>query len=175
VRDGQQRATAALSQLQTLSARWPAESPQNYRDNLAREVGALEAALAAGDPRRLAATLESIADDLEIKLEHCIRSGGALGGAVTVRVRTVQAGSEVRSWQVFYLPRVFEAAPNPSPDLFPQLSSPTAEALVPGRYVMWVRDPVSASVGERTIVKVGEGKKELLLDLPVPVSGPRPR
>ena len=66
------------------------------------------------------------------------------------------------------MPRVFEAAANASPDLFPQLSSPTEETLVPGRYVMWVRDPMTARLGERTVVKVGEGKKDLILDLPVP-------
>ena len=71
------------------------------------------------------------------------------------------------------MPRIFEAAANASPDLFPLLSSPTEEALVPGRYVMWVRDPATARMGERTIVKVGEGRKELLLDLPVPQALPR--
>ena len=65
------------------------------------------------------------------------------------------------------------AASNASPDLFPQLSSPTNETLVPGRYVMWARDPATARLGERTVVKVGEGKKELLLDLPVPATPPR--
>jgi len=93
--------------------------------------------------------------------------------AVTVRVRTVKGGDEITSWQVFYMPRVFEAAANASPDLFPQLSSPTEDTLVPGRYVMWARDPVSTRVGERTVVKVGEGKKELLLDLPVPAAPTR--
>ena len=66
------------------------------------------------------------------------------------------------------MPRVFEAATNASPDLFPQLSSPTEDTLVPGRYVMWVRDPATARLGERTVIKVGEGRKELLIDLPVP-------
>ena len=121
----------------------------------------------------MAATIESVADDLEVKLEHCNRSGGKLGGSVTVRVRTVQGSNEIRSWQVFYMPRVFEAAASATPDLFPQLSSPTEDTLVPGRYVMWVRDSASARVGERTLVKVGEGKKELVLDLPVPAALPR--
>ncbi len=92
------------------------------------------------------------------------------GGSVVVRVRTIAGSQEKGSWQVFYMPRVFEAASNASPDLFPQLSSPTAETLVPGRYVMWVRDPATSRLGERTVVKVGEGKKELILDLPVPVA-----
>jgi ankyrin repeat protein len=173
VRTGLQRTTAALSQLQMLSNKWPAESPDDYRDNLAEHLAALDAALTVGDAGRLAATLEAVADDLEIKLEHCLKSGGGLGGSVNVRVRTVQGGTESRSWQVFYMPKVFEAASNASPNLFPQLSSPTDERLVPGRYVMWVRDPATARLGERTVVKVGEGRTELLLDLPVPASSPR--
>jgi hypothetical protein len=173
VRTAQRRASAALSQLQGLSGKWPAESPDDYRDNLAGDIAALESALSQGNVDSLAAALQSLAEDLEIKLEHCTMSGGRLGGSVVVRVRTLQGAEERKSWQVFYMPRVFEAAGNASPDLFPQLSSPTEETLVPGRYVMWVRDPATARVGERTVVKVGEGKKELLLDLPVPAAQPR--
>jgi hypothetical protein len=169
----QSRANNALSQLQALSAKWPANSPDDYRDNLAGDVSALEAALKIGDVVSLAATIQSVADDLEVKLEHCIKSGGRLGGSVIVRVRTLQGSDEIKSWQVFYLPKVFEAVTNATPDLFPQLSSPTEESLVPGRYVMWVRDPTTARLGERTLVKVGEGRKELLLDLPVPTALPR--
>ena len=170
VRAAQQRANAALSQLQGLSAKWPAESPDDYRDNLAGDVAALQAALKIGTAERLAETLQSVAEDLEAKLEHCQLSGGKLGGSVLVSVRTVAGGQESRSWQVFYMPRVFEAAAIASPDVFPQLSSPTSETLVPGRYVMWVRDPATSRLGERTVVKVGEGKKELVLDLPVPAA-----
>jgi ankyrin repeat protein len=173
VQAAQRRANAALSQLQALSEKWPAESPDDYRDNLAENIAALEAALKRGNAETLAATVDAVAEDLEDKLEHCTRSGGRLGGSVVVRVRTLQGGIEARSWQVFYMPRVFEAATNATPDLFPQLSSPTEEILVPGRYVMWVRDPATARLGERTVVKVGEGRKELLLDLPVPSELPR--
>jgi hypothetical protein len=173
LRTAQRRAATALQQLQTLSSNWPAESPEDYRDNLSGDVKALEAAIGAGNVDALVATTQAVAEDLEIKLEHCNLSGGKLGGSVTVRVRTVKGADEITSWQVFYMPRVFEAAPNASPDLFPQLSSPTEDTLVPGRYVMWARDPVSARVGERTVVKVGEGKKELVLDLPVPAAPTR--
>jgi hypothetical protein len=173
VRTAHKRAATALSGLQALSAKWPADSPDDYRDNLAGYIAALEAALKLGDAETLAATVDAVAEDLEVKLEHCTKSGGRLGGSVVVRVRTVQGGAESRSWQVFYMPRVFEAASNATPDLFPQLSSPTEETLVPGRYVMWVRDPATARLGERTVVKVGEGRKELLLDLPVPAAFPR--
>jgi hypothetical protein len=173
VRAARRQAIAALTRLNDLSAKWPAESPDDYRDNLAGDISTLQSALGAGNLDTLTAALQSLAEDLEIKLEHCTLSGGKLGGSVVVRVRTLQGGEERKSWQVFYMPRIFEAAGNATPDLFPQLSSPTAEMLVPGRYVMWVRDPATARIGERTVVKVGEGRKELLLDLPVPAPLPQ--
>ena len=173
VRTAQRRANAALSQLQALSAQVAGRIARRLpRQPCGRHRGPRERP-EPGNVDSLAAALQSLAEDLEIKLEHCTMSGGRLGGSVVVRVRTLQGGEERKSWQVFYMPRVFEAAGNASPDLFPQLSSPTEETLVPGRYVMWVRDPATARVGERTVVKVGEGKKELLLDLPVPAAQPR--
>ena len=172
LRRAQRRASAALSQLLALSTSWPAESPEDYRVNLAEDVRVLDSAL-SGDRKALAATLEAVADDLETKLEHCRKSGGKLGGSVKVRVRTVQDGQEIRSWQVFYMPKIFEVSATATPDLFPQLSSPTEELLVPGRYLMWARRPGSASVGARIVVKVGEGRPELIVDLPVPPAGSR--
>ena len=82
-------------------------------------------------------------------------------------------GAEAGRWQVFYMPKIFEVSPSASPDLFPQLSSPTEELMVPGRYLMWVRNPATSAVGERTVVKIGEGRKELMVDLPVPGSPAR--
>jgi len=133
----------------------------------------LRAALDGGNAKRLTDTLRAIAEDLEIKLEHCTRSGGKLGGSVVVRVRSVRGSDEIKNWQVFYMPRVLEAAGNAAPERFPRLSSPTDETLVPGRYVMWLRNPNTNAVGERTIVKVGECRKELLLELPVPADANR--
>jgi ankyrin repeat protein len=167
-RAAHQRAMTALARLRSLSAAWPAQSPEDYRINLAADVTALSSVLARGDQQVLGEALEAAADDLEAKLEHCQKSGGKLGGSVLVRVRTVQAGQEAGKWQVFYMPRIFEVSPNAVPDLFPQLSSPTEEMIVPGRYLMWARNPATSKIGERTVVKVGEGRKELVVDLPVP-------
>jgi hypothetical protein len=167
------RVRVVVSRLQALAANWPAQSPEDYRANLDRHVRTLQQALAANDVSQLAALLEAMADDLEVKLEHCQNSGGKLGGSVVVRVRTVRGDEEVRNWQVFYLPKVLEAVGVSSADRFPQLSSPTHETLVPGRYVMWVRDSSSDSTGERIVVKVGEGRKELVLDLPIPAGTTR--
>jgi ankyrin repeat protein len=168
-----QRARGVLAQLIELSGAWPAQSPEDYRANLAAEVDALRAGLDTGDAAAVTATLQSVSDDLEAKLEHCNRSGGKLGGSVAVRVRTLQGDQEIKSWQVFYMPKVFEATKNAGADLFPLLSSPTEDTLVPGRYLMWVRNPVTSRLGERTVVKVGEGKKDLLVELPVPADPPR--
>jgi len=167
------RARVAVSALQDLARNWPAESPADYRASLARHVTVLEDGLVSGDATRLTALLEALADDLEVKLEHCKRSGGKLGGSVTVQVRTVQDGQEIRNWQVFYLPKVLDVLGASAANRFPQLSSPTHETLVPGRYVMWVRDASSEKTGDKVVVKVGEGKKELLLDLPVPAGARR--
>jgi ankyrin repeat protein len=167
-RAAHKRAATVLARLRALAAAWPSESPEDYRLNLAADAEALSVAIARADQQVLRQSLEAIADDLEAKLEHCQKSGGKLGGSVLVRVRTVQSGAEAGKWQVFYMPRIFEVSPNAVPDLFPQLSSPTEEMIVPGRYLMWVRDPASSTVGERTVVKVGEGRKELIVDLPVP-------
>ena len=38
---------------------------------------------------------------------------------------------------------------------------------------MWVRDTNSDRTSDKTTVKVGEGKKELLLDLSLPVGSQR--
>ena len=38
---------------------------------------------------------------------------------------------------------------------------------------MWVRDPTGERTSEKSLVKVGEGKKDLLLDLAVPPELPR--
>jgi hypothetical protein len=163
-----ERARSALRELLALSVKWPAQSPEDYRRNLAVMVRTLEAAVAQGGAS-LAVPLGAVAEDLEAKLEHCRKSGGKLGGSVTVRVRTVQGAEEAKSWQVLYLPKILELSETAAPDRFPQLSSPTEEILVPGRYVMWLRHPVTGTMSDRTVVKVGEGRKELLLDLSVPV------
>ena len=164
------RVKNAVTKLQLLAAHWPAQSPVDYRTNLAASVTLLDRAIAAQRVDRLTAVLEALGDDLEVKLEHCTKSGGTLGGSVVVSVRTVEGDHESRNWQVLYLPKVFEAMGGVTPDRFPKLSSPTSETLVPGRYVMWVRDADNRT-SERISVKVGEGKKELPLDLTVP-SGP---
>lgn len=167
VASGRERAQTAVRSLLDLSAAWPATSPLAYRRSLAMLVGTLDWAAQRGRPA-LPQVLEALADDLEAKLEHCRASGGKLGGAVAVRVRTVQDGGAVRRWQVLYIPKILEVAPTAAPDLFPQLSSPTDDRLVPGRYLMWAREPFTGQTSERMVLKVGEGRAALDVELPVP-------
>jgi hypothetical protein len=163
------RVRVVVSKLEALSANWPAQSPADYRLNLERNVTTLSRSLTL-PPEQLTAVLDAIGDDLEVKLEHCTLSGGKLGGSVVVNVRTVLGSEESRNWQVLYLPRVLEASGVTAADRFPQLSSPTHETLVPGRYVMWAQNPTTNQVSERTVVKVGEGRGELTLDLVLPAA-----
>jgi hypothetical protein len=164
------RAQEAVARLRELSKKWPAQSPLDYRTNLDHLVRNLQSMLESRDRSKITAVLQGLAEDLEAKLEHCVKSGGRLGGSVTVRVRTVRGGQEVSNWQVFYLPRVLETLGRATADRFPQLSSPTNERLVPGRYVMWSGDPVSGRLSEKAVIKVGEGRQDLTIDLAVPTS-----
>lgn len=161
------RVKNALDALVHLSSGWPAESPADYRANLDASARTFARLLTTSDAASLTAFLEALGDDLEVKLEHCTKSGGKLGGSVVVSVRTLDGDRESRNWQVFYIPKIFEAVGGTSPDRFPRLSSPTSETLVPGRYVVWGRD-ASNRTTERVTVKVGEGKKELPVELLVP-------
>ena len=58
-RAAQKRAATALARLRSLSAAWPAESPEDYRINLAADVQALSSALARSDPADPAAVSRS--------------------------------------------------------------------------------------------------------------------
>ncbi len=165
------RALAATRALLDLSTAWPAASPLVYRRSLHTLATVFDVAVRQA-PAALPQVLRSLGDDLEDKLEHCRASGGRLGGAVTVHVRTVQGGGEVRRWQVLYMPKILEVASNATPDLFPQLSSPTNDRLVPGRYLIWARQPFTGRTSERQVLKVGEGRSALEVELPVPPGPP---
>ena len=153
------------------SANWPAESPDDYRDNLAGAVAALEAALKAGEVRRSGrngAGRRRRSRDQARTLHEERRKIGRVGHRSGADAAGGRREQELAG--VLHAEECSRPPSNATPDLFPQLSSPTEEALVPGRYVMWVRDPATARLGERTVVKVGEGRKELLLELPVPAA-----
>ena len=163
------RAAAALARLLQLSRDWPRDTPEPYRRQLARTADIVETSATGADATSLAYLIEPLADDLEIKLGHCEASGGKLGGLIDVRVRTVTGAREAPNWQVLVVPRLLASAPGGAAATpFPRLSSPTAERLVPGRYVLWARHPDHGRASQRQVLVVGGGRSEVDVDLPVP-------
>lgn len=174
LRQAHERTMAALTVLIGLSNNWPRDTPEDYRRQLSATAGLVDRAIRNEDGApRLETLIEPLADDLETKLGHCQASGGRLGGLVTVQVRTVRGTREDAAWQVLVLPRIFEDAPGAAPTPFPKLSSPTASRVVPGRYLLWARDPVNGRASERLVLVVGNGQTGLDVDLPVPSATPR--
>jgi hypothetical protein len=112
--------------------------------------------------------MDGIAVDLETKLAHCIATGEPLGGVVRVRVHTRRGGGEVSNWRVFFVPKIFESMPDKAADAFPRFSSPTEIEIVPGRYLLWAKNPESDAVSERTTVRIGGTKETMTIDLAVP-------
>jgi hypothetical protein len=108
-------------------------------------------------------SLAAVADDLSVKAEHCRLAG--LAATVKTEVRTVTGEAQVPALQVFYAPALaFSAGGQPA--LFPRLSSPTAEDLPPGRYMIWARDPKTGKACQPQPYKIGDGKKAITIDLP---------
>ena len=68
-------------------------SPRTEASESAPRKSPAGTAMATGRTKNAAtatAVLQSLADDLETKLEHCNQSGGKLGSSVVVRVRTLR-------------------------------------------------------------------------------------
>jgi len=111
--------------------------------------------------------IDDITDELEAKIDHCRALGIGMGGSVLLRVDTRRGSASVNNWQVFYLLKIYEAAPGTSPTTFPTLSAPAETRLEPGRYWIWARDPATGRTSDRALVRVS-GKQEFRIDLPVP-------
>lgn len=113
------------------------------------------------------AVLDDVTNELEAKVEHCKALGLGMGGSVLLRVSTRRGPQTVSDWQVFYLLKIYERVSGAAPLTFPTLSTPTETNLDPGRYWLWARDPATGRTSEPTLVSVA-GRKEFLVDLPVP-------
>jgi hypothetical protein len=166
-RDAKLRATRTVQTLLSLSISWPAQSPADYRAHMAKAVRLFELALADGDQEHVDLMMLSLADDLDIKLEHCRMNGGRLGGPILVRVRALRGGLEINDLEVLFLPSLQHANGAP-PERFPHVGGTAKMALVPGRYLIWLKDAERGVVGEPTPIKVGEGRRQLDLDLLAP-------
>jgi len=113
------------------------------------------------------ATVNDIADDLDSKREFCLRNNVGMGGSVTVDVHTQNAAGEVSKWQVYYLLKIYEHAPNVPAGAFRRWSSPASEMLGPGRYLIWAQDPFTRKTSEKKLVEL-KGAPNVVVDLPVP-------
>jgi len=111
--------------------------------------------------------VDDITDELEAKVDHCRALGIGMGGSVQLRVNTRRGPASVNNWQVFYLLKIYEAAPGTSPTTFATLSAPAETRLEPGRYWIWARDPATGRTSERALFRIS-GKQEFKVDLPVP-------
>jgi hypothetical protein len=129
-------------------------------------VSSLERAAQVLSSATRAEVVEDVTRELEAKVQHCRSLGVSMGGSVLLRVNTRRAARVVGDWQVLYLLKFDEWLKTP-PRNFLRVSSPTEMNVEPGRYWIWARDPATGTTSDRVLVEVA-GRKELLLDLPVP-------
>ena len=96
-RAAHKRAATALARLRSLSAAWPAQSPEDYRVNLAADVTALSSALAR-DQQILRQALEAVADDSRSEartLSEERRQAGWVGAGARAHGAVGPGGGEV--------------------------------------------------------------------------------
>lgn len=114
--------------------------------------------------------MEAIRDavaDVQIKADHCRKSGDGLGKQIRIKVHTKIGGEEVGGYEVFYVSKGMYDVKS-AHDRFPRESSPTDErSLAPGRYAIWVRK--NTFISEPIFLRLGgEGESRLEVDIPVP-------
>jgi hypothetical protein len=140
------------------------------RRSLAYDVAVIDAARSNGAAANVAAVIADVRDDLYEKAEHCRLGPTGMATDVTVSVHTWNGTVESPHWQVFYLPKVMEAAADQSVATLPfeTFSNPAVARLSPGRYVLWAQKPGTNERSERTTIRVGRGVDRLTQDIPVP-------
>jgi hypothetical protein len=85
--------------------------------------------------------LNTVLDDLYLKVNACLLNDGKAVGSVSVIVHTKKSGIEVPNLRVVCMAKILRLYHNYSPTAFPQLSSPTKWELAPGNYLMWAENP----------------------------------
>ena len=95
-----------------------------------------------------------IDDDLEDKVAYCRKHGLSATRQVTV-VTKRGAVTEVSGLEVLYLEKFLEHDSRAMPRQFRGFSSPAADELPPGRYLVWAREPApSGKDGPRKEARV---------------------
>ena len=145
----------SLKWLQKAAEDWTPHSThegREMRESLERMARVLrsESTAAVGKAR-----LDEIEQDLDVKGRAC-RDAGLIVKS-SVKVVTKRSGTtEVQGLEVVYLEKFLAADPNATPRTFRGFSSPAKDQLVPGRYVLWAREPgAGGKSGERKEASVG--------------------
>ena len=148
-----------------------AAPPKEYVEDLAHEARwCLEVAniLNTRPEEQEAAkqVLESIANDLNIKVKDC-RKWGA-GRLITVIANTVKNGQPDPGWTVMYK-WVSVSGLNSSELSFPQVSTPTSKALPPGVYSVYATKQVGATLEKTQPISVSAFQDaKVKCEIPVP-------
>jgi hypothetical protein len=150
------------------AATWKPSKPgagQALLKSIMRYSEALEAL--PSDPGSAQEVLRAVEEDATLKYEFCRAVG--LAATIKAEVRTLRKQQEVPGWEVYYLPRFLTLLKTAKPDRFPRVSSPTAEDLAPGNYVVWAVDPQTKTKAEPVTARVGADRSgRVVIDLPLP-------
>jgi hypothetical protein len=109
--------------------------------------------------------LDTVLDDLYLKINACLLNGGKAVGSVSVIVHTKKSGIEVPNWRVVCTAKILLLYHNYSPTAFPQLSSPTKWQIPPGNYIMWAENPETGRKSSTQEIPVDRNQE---CDLAVP-------
>jgi hypothetical protein len=109
--------------------------------------------------------LDTVLDDLYLKVNACLLNGGKAVGSVSVIVHTKKSGIEVPNLRVVCMAKILRLYPHYSPTAFPQLSSPTQWELAPGNYIMWAENPETGQKSSTQEIPVDRNQE---CDLAVP-------
>jgi hypothetical protein len=153
-------ASTSIRQVQWLQAaaeNWQPkrqDEGKGLRESLQLMLGAISRA--AGDAASLAALIPALAEDLQIKKDHCLLLG--LDARQKVDVRTLRGGvQEVKGLEVWYVEKFLASDPRATAHRFRGFSSPVSQEIVPGRYMFWAKDPLQDRSGARVEQRVGVG------------------
>jgi hypothetical protein len=162
------QASRELSWFTSKAPGWTPKSPQEGR-GLRESIEGMIACVRSlpRSARTFEALLPLIAEDLSVKRIHCSYEG--LAARQPVRVLTKRQGvTEVKGLEVLYLEKFFEFDEKARPHQFRGFSSPAVDDLVPGRYVVWARDPANpAKRAPRRDARVGKTERDVKAAVPV--------
>jgi len=167
--DANRIAGRAIDNLEFFAQKWqPSPTPARGRASgwpasMQFLQAGLESAAEATDTNAVVRLLRIAEADLRAKAEHCrLDSNGTLGNPVKVSINTRRGEAVVNNLAVCWKPAIFEARKGACTGDFLSPSSPAVAEMVPGVYLITVRDPLSKNQNARPFeLEVGQGKQEV--------------